>query len=69
MDDRLLSVRRVLDVQVKLRRIAELKLAELQRQEQVLQARKPNSPGFSAVKARLRACCRPTSCADFGGTA
>ena len=38
MNDRLLSARRVLDVQVKLRRIAELKLAELQRQEQVLQA-------------------------------
>lgn len=38
MNDRLLSARRVLDVQVKLRRIAELKLAEFQRQEEVLQA-------------------------------
>jgi hypothetical protein len=38
MTDRLSSARRILDVQVKLRRIAELKLADLQRQEQALQS-------------------------------
>lgn len=36
MNDRLSSARRVLDMQVKLRRIAELKLVELRRQELVL---------------------------------
>ena len=54
MNDRLLSARRVLDVQVKLRRIAELKLAELQRQEQVLAGR---GSGTHPVSRRRKPVC------------
>lgn len=61
MKNRLLSARRVLDAQVKLLRIAELKLVELRRSEQMLQAEEAElvrflggeSPFFGAMSSSI----------------